>query len=248
FGYEKGAFSGASVTGKKGLVELAANGTLFLDEVGDLSMESQAKLLRFLEEGEFYRVGGTRKHNVRTRVVSATNKDLGVLIEKGLFREDLYYRLAVVKVMVPSLNERPDDIVPMARYFLLEFNRKFGKSIAGISPEAEGALKAHRWRGNVRELKNIMERAALIGSGSELSLRELGLEGPSPGGGRQEPGDPMFPAIPPEGLDLASVQEALEKRYFEEALDRSGGNESRAAKLLNINHHTFRYRRRKLGL
>ncbi|HZW36263.1 MAG TPA: sigma-54 dependent transcriptional regulator, partial [Candidatus Deferrimicrobiaceae bacterium] len=159
FGYEKGAFSGASAAGKKGLVEQAANGTLFLDEVGDLSMESQAKLLRFLEEGEFYRVGGTRKHNVRTRVVSATNKDLGVLIEKGLFREDLYYRLAVVKVMVPSLNERPDDIVPMARHFLLEFNRKFGKSFTGIAPDAEAALKGYRWRGNVRELKNIMERA-----------------------------------------------------------------------------------------
>jgi DNA-binding NtrC family response regulator len=217
--------------------------------LGDLSMESQAKLLRFLEDGEFYRVGGTRKHNVRTRVVSATNKDLGVLIDKGLFREDLYYRLAVVKVTVPSLNERPDDIVPMALHFLLEFNQKFGKSFTGITPEAEGALKEYRWRGNVRELKNIMERAALIGNGSELSVRELGLEGPATGGrGKQGPEDPMFPAIPPEGLDLASIQEALERRYFEEALNRSGGNESRAAKLLNINHHTFRYRRRKLGL
>ncbi|MGE5752440.1 MAG: sigma-54-dependent transcriptional regulator, partial [Deltaproteobacteria bacterium] len=241
FGYEKGAFSGASAAGKKGLVEQAANGTLFLDEVGDLSMESQAKLLRFLEEGEFYRVGGTRKHNVRTRVVSATNKDLGVLIEKGLFREDLYYRLAVVKVMVPSLNERPDDIVPMARHFLLEFNRKFGKSFTGIAPDAEAALTAYRWRVHVRELKNIMERAALIGNGSELTVRELGLEGSAPAGrGRREPDAPMLPAIPPEGLDLASVQEALERRYFEEALDRSGGNESRAAKLLNMNHHTFR--------
>jgi transcriptional regulator with PAS, ATPase and Fis domain len=249
FGYEKGAFSGASAAGKKGLVEQAAGGTLFLDEVGDLGMEAQAKFLRFLEEGEFYRVGGTRKHHVRTRVVSATNKDLPALIGKGLFREDLYYRLAVVKVTVPSLSERPDDIVPMARHFLLEFNRKFGKSFAGISRDAEAALLAYRWKGNVRELKNIMERAVLIGSGTELALRDLGLEGtPSGDGGKQGSEDPMVPPIPPEGLDLASVQEALEKRYFEEALDRSGGNESRAAKLLNINHHTFRYRRRKLGL
>ncbi|NJD61438.1 MAG: sigma-54-dependent Fis family transcriptional regulator, partial [Deltaproteobacteria bacterium] len=203
FGYEKGAFSGASAAGKKGLVEQAAGGTLFLDEVGDLSMEAQAKFLRFLEEGEFYRVGGTRKHHVRTRIVSATNKDLGAQIEKELFREDLYYRLAVVKVTVPSLSERPDDIVPMARHFLLEFNRKFGKSFTGIAPDAEAALLAYRWKGNVRELKNIMERAVLIGSGTERAPRDLGLEGAGPGDrGKPEPGDPMLPAIPPEGIDL----------------------------------------------
>ncbi|MBE9569362.1 MAG: sigma-54-dependent Fis family transcriptional regulator, partial [Proteobacteria bacterium] len=118
FGYEKGAFSGASASGKKGLVEDAANGTLFLDEVGDLSLEAQAKLLRFLEEGEFYRIGGTKKLQVQTRVVSATNKDLDSMIEKGLFRNDLYFRLGVIKVQIPSLNERPDDILPLAKHFL----------------------------------------------------------------------------------------------------------------------------------
>jgi DNA-binding NtrC family response regulator len=186
---------------------------------------------------------------VRTRVVSATNKDLGDLIAKGLFREDLYYRLAVAKVAVPSLSDRPGDIVPMARCFLLEFNRKFGKSFTGIAAEAEAALKAHRWKGNVRELKNLVERAALIGKGKELMPGDLGLDGsPSGRDGIPGPDDPASPAIPPEGIDFASVQEAMERRYFEEALKRSGGNECRAAKLLNLNHHTFRYRRKKLGL
>jgi DNA-binding NtrC family response regulator len=249
FGYEKGAFSGASASGKRGLVEQAAGGTLFLDEVGDLGREAQAKLLRFLEEGEFYRVGGTRKLQVKTRIVSATNKDLHDLIVKGLFREDLYYRLAVAKVAVPSLSERPDDIVPMARTFLLEFNRKFGKSFTGIAPEAEAALKAHRWKGNVRELKNLMERGALVGKGEELTAEDLGLDG-LPGGAnrKRDPEEPVSPEIPLEGIDFASVQEEMEKRYFAEALRRSGGNESQAAKLLNINHHTFRYRKKKLGL
>jgi DNA-binding NtrC family response regulator len=249
FGYEKGAFSGASASGKKGLVEQAAGGTLFLDEVGDLSMEAQAKLLRFLEEGEFYRVGGTRKHHVRTRVVSATNKDLGALIGNALFREDLYYRLAVAKVEVPSLNDRPDDIVPMARHFLLEFNRKFGKSFTGIAPEAEAALKAYRWKGNVRELKNLVERGALIGKGTELALPDFGLGGDAArGDGAPEREQPSFASLPPEGVDMESVQESLVRHLIGQALKRTGGNESQAAKLLNLNHHTFRYRRRKLGL
>lgn len=248
FGYEKGAFSGASASGKKGLVEQAAGGTLFLDEVGDLSMEAQAKLLRFLEEGEFYRVGGTRKHHVRTRVVSATNKDLVAQIRLGLFREDLYYRLAVAKIEVPSLNKRPDDIVPMARHFLLEFNGKFGKSFTGIAPDAENALRAYRWKGNVRELKNLVERGALVGKGPAMTLQDLGIGMPSEGGnGKRETEEQRFPAFPPEGVDLEAVQKSLEKHYIEEAMRRTGGNESQAAKLLNINHHTFRYRRKKLG-
>ena len=248
FGYEKGAFSGASASGKRGLVEQAAGGTLFLDEVGDLSLEAQAKFLRFLEEGEFYRVGGTKKHLVRTRVISATNKDLGVQIRNGLFREDLYFRLAVTRIEVPSLNDRPDDIVPMARLFLLEFNGKFGKSFTGIAPEAESALKAYRWKGNVRELKNLIERGALVGSGPVLTLQDLGVAlPPAVGNGTREVEEPPFPALPPEGVDLESVRESLEKYYIEEALKRTGGNESQAAKLLHVNHHTFRYRRRKLG-
>lgn len=246
FGYEKGAFSGASASGKKGLVEEAAGGTLFLDEVGDLSPEAQAKLLRFLEEGEFYRVGGTRKHTVSARVVSATNKNLEKMIEKGLFREDLYYRLSVVRVMVPSLNDRREDILPIARYFLVEYGRKFGKPFAGISPEAEEALQGWHWKGNVRELKNTLERAALTGKGPLLTRDDLGLARPGDRTGSGEPAGALFPSIPPSGIDLASVQESLERHYIREAIRRAGGNESKAARLLNMNHHTFRYRRKKL--
>jgi len=246
FGYEKGAFTGASASGKKGLVEQASGGTLFLDEVGDLCPHAQAKLLRFLETGEFFRVGGTRKLAVTARVVSATNKDLERMIGEGRFREDLYYRLSVIRVKVPSLSERREDILPIARYFLVEFGRKFGRSFTGISPEAEKALQAWNWKGNVRELKNLLERGVLTGKGPLLSLSDLGLpaSGDLPGG--RDRGSPLLPPILPEGIDLESVRQAVERHYLEEALKRSGGNESRAARLLRMNHHTFRYRKKKL--
>ena len=247
FGYEKGAFSGASPLGKKGLIEASENGTLFLDEVGDLSFEAQAKLLRFLEEGEFYRVGGTKKYQIKTRVISATNKDLDNMIEKGLFRKDLLFRLGVIKVHVPSLNERRDDIMPIAKHFLLEFNRKFGKAFTGISPQAESALIHHQWVGHVRELRNIIEKGVLIGKGPILDVKDIGLEGAKKVESlKQVNGDIIFPRLPPDGIDLTAIQGALERHYIEEALRMTQGNESNAAKLLNINHHTFRYRRKKL--
>jgi DNA-binding NtrC family response regulator len=249
FGYEKGAFSGASPSGKTGLIEEAANGTLFLDEVGDLSPEAQAKLLRFLEEGEFYRVGGTKKRHMQTRVVSATNKDLDGMIEKGRFRKDLYFRLGVVKVQVPSLNERPDDIIPLAKHFLLEFSRKFGKVFSSISPQAENALMAYTWTGHVRELKNMIERGVLIGKGPELDAEDLGMKG-APGAEKpkQAENEFAFPPLPSAGIDLAFAQDSLERYYIEEALKMARGNESKAARLLNMNHHTFRYRRKKIRI
>jgi len=176
FGYEKGAFSGAGATGKKGLIEEAAKGTLFLDEVGDLSLEAQAKLLRFLELGEYYRVGGTKKRHIKTHVISATNKDFDRMIADGQFRKDLYFRLGVIKVKAPSLNERPDDIIPLSKYFLQEFSQKFAKKLIGISSEAEAVLLAHNWAGHVRELKNLVERAVLIGKGPDLLPVDLGLD------------------------------------------------------------------------
>jgi len=247
FGYERGAFSGADAAGKKGLIEEAADGTLFLDEIGDLSLEAQAKLLRFLEQGEFYRVGGTRKIHIKTRVVSATNKDINQLIESGRFRKDLYFRLGVIKVQVPSLNERPDDILPLAKYFLQEFSKKFSKKFSSISTGARKALLAHNWTGNVRELKNLIEAAVLVSSGPELSAENLGLESQARRMKLSEAKVGMaLPPLLPEGIDLTEQLHSIEKFYIEEALSITKGNESKAARLLNLNHHTFRYRRKKL--
>jgi DNA-binding NtrC family response regulator len=249
FGYEKGAFSGASAAGKKGMVDQAEGGTLFLDEVGDLSTEAQAKLLRFLEEGEYYRVGGTRKLTVRARVVSATNRNPQELIGKGLFREDLYYRLAVACVELPSLTARRDDIIPIALHFLLEFNRKFGRSFNGFSREAREALMRHGWKGNVRELRNFVERGVLVGKGAELTREDLGLgEGNVSMERHSADKDLLTPPLSPEGVDLREAHESVDRHFFSEALRLTGGNETQSAELLRINYSTFRYRRRKMGL
>jgi DNA-binding NtrC family response regulator len=250
FGYEKGAFSGAGPAGKRGLIEDAEDGTLFLDEVGDLSLEAQAKLLRFLENAEFYRVGSTKKRILRTRVVSATNRDLEGMMERGLFRNDLYFRLGVIKVKVPSLNERREDIIPLAETFLMNFSRKFRKTFTSISPEARDALEKHRWTGNVRELKNVIEQGVLVGEGPELGLKDIGLVGPASGRsdvpGRENPVGLGRPVIPQEGIDFEDVEKEFKKRYFEEALRLAEGNECQAARLLHMNHHTFRYRKKRV--
>lgn len=240
FGYEKGAFSGAATGGKKGLVEKAAGGTLFLDEVGDLSLEAQAKLLRFAEQGEFFRVGGTQKLYVRTRIVSATNKDLVTLIEQKSFREDLYYRLAVIRVEVPGLNERPKDIIPFANHFVTTLSKKFGKKFNSLSPETENFLRQHQWKGNIRELRNLIERGILIGDGPVLELSDLLT--PSEYRTLHHPPEPSkLPPLPEDGIDL----NLLEAHYIEEALRRAEGNEYKAAKLLKMGYYAFRYRRKK---
>jgi len=247
FGYERGAFSGARSSGKKGLIEASAGGTLFLDEVGDLSLEAQAKLLRFLEAGEFYRVGGTKTLRVQTRVVSATNKDIKEMVNKDFFRKDLYFRLGVIKVQIPSLNERRDDIIPLAKHFLHEFNRKFKKNIKDISLQAQKMLMTYNWTGNVRELKNLIERGVLTGKGSQLSPEDFGIKETS-GNRLYDPKDILddFHPIPPSGIDFPVLEKSFERYYIEEAFRMAHGNESKAAALLNINHHTYRYRRKKL--
>ncbi len=244
FGYEKGAFTGARADGKRGLIEEAQDGTLFLDEVGDLSAAGQAKLLRFLESGEYYRVGSTRRRQVAARVVSATNRDLPAAIDAGRFRLDLYYRLAVIRIAIPSLNERKDDILPFARHFLNEFGRKHGKTFETITPDLEAFLLRHQWRGNVRELRNLIERGVLIGVPPLLSAADIGLTGAKDDaahcGPDATPASPFAP-IPAAGIDL----EALEKHYIAEALRKSGGNDRQAARLLGMTYYAFRYRKKK---
>lgn len=245
FGYESGAFSGAKPGGKPGLIENAANGTLFLDEVGELSQEAQAKLLRFLDSGEYYRVGGREPRKVRTRVLSATNRDLESMMEEGTFRRDLYFRLAVVKVEVPSLARRPEDILPIAHHFLQELNKKYSRGFTGIDPQAQAWLKQRRWRGNVRELRGLMERGVLMGAEPKLTLMDLDESGQ----GRAAP----VPVFRPEtreldlnGVALEQVLREIERGYFAKAMKLTDGNERKAASLLGMNYHTFRYRRKKL--
>jgi DNA-binding NtrC family response regulator len=247
FGYDEGAFSGAKKQGKKGLIEEADNGTLFLDEVADLSLGGQAKLLRFLEGGEFYKVGSTKIHRVSVRIVSATNKNLEKMMEKELFRKDLFFRLCVVKAKIPSLNERKDDILPLAKHFLYEFNQKFKKNLTHISHEALQLLLSHEFTGNVRELKNIMERACLIAQADSIQREDLGLLENTKQARPVQTHDfkPSCITIPDDGIDLARVLEDVEKKYMGHALKLAGGNESHAARLLQMNHHTFRYKLKK---
>lgn len=249
FGYEKGAFSGAGASGKRGLIEEAADGTLFLDEVGDMGLEAQAKLLRFLEDGEFYRVGSTQRRHIRTRIVSATNKNLSDLTEQGLFRNDLYFRLGVVTVHVPSLNERTGDILPLAQHFLVQYSAKFQRKFTGISPEAQKVLQAHRWVGNVRELKNLIERGVLLGRGPELKPEDMGLnmlDHDPKDIARKDSFPDEDPLIPAEGIDLMAAVKEYERRYIKAALKYAQGNESKAARLLHMNHYTLRYQRKKI--
>jgi DNA-binding NtrC family response regulator len=247
FGYEPGAFSGAQPKGKKGLVEKAGNGTLFLDEVGDLGPEAQAKLLRFLESGEFYRVGGTEKLRVQTRIISASNRNPEELVAEGRFRDDLYYRLGVIRIEVPTLNERREDILLLANYFVAQFCEKFKKPMMGLCNQAETALKERHWQGNIRELRNVIERAVLLTNGDELTLDDLGVHpslkviAPGPASSTKDAGE-----LPVAGVDLSSILNSVERNYIAAALDRAKGNECRAARLLKMNYNTFRYRKKRL--
>jgi DNA-binding NtrC family response regulator len=243
FGYEKGAFSGALPGGKKGLIEEAADGTLFLDEIGDLSPGAQAKLLRFLQDGEYYRIGSSQKLTVKTRVVSATNRDLEKMISQEQFRDDLYYRLAVIKVELPSLDQRRDDIVPIARFFLDEFSARHARKFSGITREAEAFLTGHTYKGNVRELRNMIERGVLVGAGPLLDVADMGMQSqPAQALPQKEPAAASPPLLPDEGIDL----DALEEQYIRDAYRKAGGNEMKAAKLLGMTYYSFRYKYKKL--
>ncbi|MDT8418797.1 MAG: sigma-54 dependent transcriptional regulator [Desulfuromonadales bacterium] len=241
-GHEKGAFTDAR-TMKKGLFEIADGGTVFLDEIGDMPLSIQAKLLRVLEDRVFRRVGGTKDIHVDVRIVSATNKDLLEAIQEKTFRNDLYYRLQVIPIMLPPLRERRDDILPLTRTFLEDFNKEFGKAVKGISPQAEAFLLDYDWPGNVRELRNVIERAVILENDEIVQLEHLPREmtaRPSP----QAAGSQLTFNLPPEGIDIEDV----ERELIHQALLATDGNQSKAAKKLNLGIDAFRYRMKKFKL
>jgi len=240
-GHEKGSFTDAKAQ-KRGLFELADGGTIFLDEIGDMEPGMQAKLLRVLEERSFRRIGGTKDIQVDVRIISATNKDLLKAIEEKTFRNDLYYRLQVIPIYLPPLRERRDDILILVQHYIDYFNREFGKSVKGISKMAEKFLLEYTWPGNIRELKNIIERAIILENEETLLLEHLPQEIVAKAGGTGL-GGPMNFRIPPEGVDI----EDLERELIRQALEVSDGNQSKAAKKLNLGIDAFRYRMKKFG-
>ncbi len=242
FGHEPGAFTDAKRT-KQGLLEAANGGTVFLDEVGDMDAGLQAKLLRFLETHKIRRVGGVREMSVDVRIVAATNRDLRQSMEEKKFRSDLFYRLNVFPIHIPPLRERPDDILPLAQYFLEDFAKKFRKSLSEISLNAREHLLAYAWPGNVREVKNLMERMAITCRSSILSTEDLPEE---VRGGQTAAPDRW--RLPPDGCNLDELEAQLARTMIEQALERSEGNVSKAAKLLGMPRGTLRHRIESLGL
>ena len=235
FGHERGAFTDARQQ-KRGLFETADGGTVFLDEIGEMTPGLQAKLLRFLEEKTFKRVGGLTDIRVDVRVIAATNRNLEEEVKAGTFREDLFYRLQVMPVVLPPLRERHGDVAQLTRFYLARFNAEFKKRVTGLSPAAQELLDHYAWPGNVRELRNAIERAMLLAEHETL-----------------QPGDfttltrtvsPIQFKLPAEGVDL----EEVERQLLVQALERAGNNQTRAAELLGLNRDQVRYRMEKFGL
>ena len=227
FGYEKGAFTGAAGR-KEGRFELAHGGTLFLDEVGDLSLVTQPKILRVLQEGEFERLGGTRTLQVDVRIVAATNQDVAEMVKEKRFREDLYYRLNVITIRVPPLRERPEDIRVLAQHYLRVYAAKNGRKLEGFTGEAIDRLEAYAWPGNVRELENLIERSVLLARKDRIDAEDLPEEVM---GVKRPPRDAILELI---GTPLADI----EQRLLDETLRITGGNKTQAAKLLGIDVRT----------
>ena len=242
FGHERGAFTDAH-TQKRGLFESAEGGSVMLDEIGDLPPGGQAKLLRLLENKTFRRVGGVTELKADVRVIAATNVDLEERVSEGRFRADLFFRLNVVRVVVPSLRERLDDVPALTAHFVARFNQEQGRNVRGVSPPAMELLKAYGWPGNIRELRNVIERAFILHAGPE----EIRPEHLSPELRRaqvQKPKEKLVPPVQQEGLVLDDV----ERRLIAEAMERSSGNQSKAARLLGVSRDTLRYRLKKHGM
>ncbi|MBT6047873.1 MAG: sigma-54-dependent Fis family transcriptional regulator [Candidatus Scalindua sp.] len=227
FGYEKGSFTGASTTGKAGLFEATQRGTMFLDEIGEMSLPLQAKLLRVLQEKKFKRVGGIDDIDVDVRIVASTNRDLEEEVKKGTFRKDLFYRLRVLPVYLCALRERKDDILPLVKHYTHNFNKEFNKNVNEIPPEIEGVLKKYDWPGNVRELKNVVERAVLLSNNSTLSAEHLLLGSET---GVKESG---------QVEDADQTIATVERHHIAEVLKDTSWRMTKAAKLLGINRTTL---------
>ena len=243
FGYERGAFTGA-VTSKPGRFELAHEGTLFLDEVGEMPLEMQVKLLRVLQEQEFERVGGVNSIRVDVRIITATNRDLDAEVKAGRFREDLFYRLNVVPITLPALRDRTEDIDPLIRYFLKRFNERLKKDITGIEPRCIEALKSYAWPGNIRQLENVLERMILMSEDNVLRSRDLPDE-----------------VVGPLGNDLSNLGEAasfketvrrqtqsVERDLIEKALEEMSGNVTKTAEKLGLSRKGLQLKIKELGL
>jgi DNA-binding NtrC family response regulator len=235
FGHERGAFTDARQQ-KRGLIETADGGTLFLDEIGEMTPALQAKLLRFLEEKAFKRVGGLTDIRVDARVIAATNRTLEEEVKAGKFREDLFYRLQVMPIALPPLRERRGDVPLLASHFVDVYNREFKRRMSGLTPAAVAAMERHAWPGNIRELRNTIERAMLLATHEWIELDDLQLA-------RTSTVTAQF-RLPPEGVEM----EEVERQLLVQALERCHGNHSQAAQLLGLNRDQVRYRIEKFGL
>jgi len=241
FGYERGAFTGASEKGKVGRIESAEKGTLFLDEVGELPPPAQVKILRVLEEKEYFKLGSVEKKKADVRFIAATNKDLEAGVKNGKFRDDLFFRLNVVRMRVPPLRERQEDVLALFHFFMARFNEQFRKGFLRISPGAEDRLLSHPWPGNVRELRNAVERIILLETGDTIQEKHLSFLGARE---EEKPDFQAKPVIPPQGVILDEVM----KEYIVEALKMKKGNKIQAAKLLGISRSALLYRMEKYGM
>jgi len=240
FGHEKGAFTGAIAT-KVGKFELATGGSLFLDEVGSMRLDLQAKILRALQEREIERVGGTRTIKIDVRVIAATNRDLKKAVEESAFREDLYYRLNVVPITLPPLRQRRDDIPLLVEHFIGKYNREFNRKVKGFSAGATAALYQYDWPGNVRELENVIERAVALAQGENISLRELPLD-------ISILDHDMIEDLQKHGWSLREARHQFEKQYVLNILEKVRWNQTEAARVLGLHRNTLLWKLQRLGI
>jgi len=248
FGHEKGSFTGAVET-QKGLLELADGGSVFLDEVGEMPLTIQTKFLKALEEQKIWRVGGRRPLQIDVNIIAATNRDLSQAVREGQFREDLFYRLNVVPIFMPPLREREDDVMLLASHFLDTYQVKYKRNFSGFSEAAGRRILTYHWPGNIRELKNSIERAVILETNGQINEPSLGLGGIS---ADSTPASTTLlkeeSPIPETGMDLMGHLETVERKYLQQALISCKGNQSQTAKLLGMTRDVLRYRLKKYGL